>query len=61
MENTRIQVETNEVFKIEEEEDWCETLTCGCLVSNREFHMNISPAMTHSREVVNIKEDSNIL
>lgn len=61
MDNAKIQVETNEKFTIEEEEDWMEALTCGCLVADREFQMSINPAMTGSREVITIKEDASFL
>lgn len=61
MENAKIQLETNEKFIIEEEEDWMEALTCGCLVDNREFQMSINPAMTGKREIITIKEDSEFL
>jgi hypothetical protein len=61
MDNAKIQVETNEKFTIDQEEDWCEALTCGCLVADREFQMSINPAMTGSREVIMIKEDANFI
>ena len=61
MDNAKIQIETNEKFTIEEEEDWFESLTCGLLVQNREFHMSINPAMTSTREIVTIKEDADFL
>ena len=61
MDNAKIQIETNEKFTIEEEEDWMEALTCGCLVQDREFQMSINPAMTGSREIVTIKEDADFL
>lgn len=61
MDNAKIQIETNEKVVIEEEEDWMEALTCGCLVANREFQMSINPAMTSSREIVTVKEDASFL
>lgn len=61
MDNARIQVETNEKFTIEEEEDLWETLTCGCIVADKEFQMSINPAMTGAREVITIKEEASFI
>ena len=61
MDNAKIQIETNEKFVIEEEEDWMEALTCGCIVQDRELQMSMNPAMEVSREVVTIKEEASFL
>ena len=61
MDNAKIQVETNEEFTVDEEEDWYEAITCGCLVNDREFQMSINPAMTGSRNVITIKEEASFL
>ncbi|CAI2380231.1 unnamed protein product [Moneuplotes crassus] len=61
MEHTKIQIETNDQYQIEQDEDIWEAYTCGFLPSESIYKIAIKSPLEGHKEVVRIFEDSQLI